>query len=295
LMGDSITSNIFQMGYAFQKGLIPLSLESILVAIELNGVAVEANKRAFSWGRLAAADPARITQLTGGSTPVEYAKESLDDFIASRAADLTAYQSAAYAGRYTAAVEQVREAEATAMPGRRNLEEAVARSLFKLMAYKDEYEVARLYTDPAYREKLAAQFDGEYKLKFHFAPPLLSPKDPVTGHPRKIEYGGWMETALKILAKFKFLRGSILDPFGRLGDRKLERGLIGEYGSMMDGVVKELTPDTYEIALELAALPMTIRGFGHIKYQAVETYQQDRQSLLQQLQSVTPVRAYAAE
>jgi indolepyruvate ferredoxin oxidoreductase len=295
LMGDSITSNIFQMGYAFQKELIPLSLDSILAAIELNGVAVEANKRAFSWGRLAAAEPARISHLTGGTASVEQTDESLDDFIARRVADLLAYQNAAYAKKYAAAVEQVRAAEAIVSPGRRDLEEAVARSLYKLMAYKDEYEVARLYTDPAYRGKLAMQFDGDYKLRFHFAPPILSPKDPVTGHPRKIDYGGWMESALKILARFKFLRGSILDPFGRLADRKLERSLIGEYGSMMDGVVKDLTLETYEAALQLAALPMTIRGFGHIKQQAVESYQQDRQRLLQQLQSAAHVRADAAE
>ena len=295
LMGDSIASNIFQMGYAFQKGLIPLSLASIAAAIRLNGVAVETNIRAFAWGRLAAADPVRVQNMIGGADERDAPEQSVDAFVEDRVSDLTAYQNAAYAARYRAGVAQVHEAEQRVAPGKRKLEEAVARSLYKLMAYKDEYEVARLYSSAAYKAKLAAQFDGDYSLKFYFAPPLLSPTDPVTGNPRKIEFGAWMGSVLSVLARFKFLRGTAFDPFGYLADRRLERRLIREYGALMESVVSDLSPANHETAIELAALPLQIRGFGHVKADAVADYELSRAQMLADFSAPMSVRADAAE
>ena len=234
LMGDSIATNAFMLGFAFQRGAIPLSLEAIQKAIELNGAAIEMNTLAFAWGRLAAHDLQRVVTAarfkSSGAAP---AKKTLDETIAFRAEFLTDYQDEAYANRYLADVERVRAAEAKAAPGSTELTEAFAKGLFKLMAYKDEYEVARLYSDGEFAKALQAQFDGDPGLKVLLAPPLIARRDKVTGHLQKREFGPWMFRAFGLLAKLKGLRGTALDIFGYTAERKMERALPGEYTAMI--------------------------------------------------------------
>jgi indolepyruvate ferredoxin oxidoreductase len=271
LMGDSIAANLFMMGYAWQKGLIPLSEASLLRAIELNGVAVGANKRSFLWGRRAAVDLKRVENT---ATPVQaivmQMPQSLDSILKKRVEFLTGYQDAAYAAQYAELVSQVREREAALGLGNK-LATAVAKSLFKLMAYKDEYEVARLYTDGRFVEQLKSQFEGEFSVKFNLAPPLFAKKD-AKGHLVKAEFGSWMWSAFKLLAKLKGLRGGSFDIFGYTAERKMERALIGEYRGMIEGVLGSLDASTHATAVELAALPEQIRGFGHVKEKAVAEY-----------------------
>src|SRR5215471_18776510 len=208
LMGDSIATNAFMLGFAFQKGAIPLSLEALLRAIEINGAAIEMNKQALTWGRLAAHDISRVRSVTQFKARTASPARTLDEIIAHRAKFLTGYQDQAYADRYLAAIEKVRKAEAAASPSSTELTEAIAKNLFKLMAYKDEYEVARLYTDGSFAKKLSEKFDGDFQLKFYLAPPIFAQRDPATGHLQKKEYGGWMIHAFRWLAKLKRLRGT---------------------------------------------------------------------------------------
>ncbi|HXP32321.1 MAG TPA: indolepyruvate ferredoxin oxidoreductase family protein [Stellaceae bacterium] len=270
LMGDSIATNLFMLGYAFQKGLLPLSLEAMERAIELNGVAIEANKRTFAWGRLAAHDRGRVQALVQAAAPPEPVQpQTLGTFIERRAADLRDYQDAAYAQRYRDAVALVAEAEKARVKGHAELAEAVARGLFKLMAYKDEYEVARLYTDGKFRAALQRQFEGDFRLEFHLAPPLLAVRDPETGHLLKRGYGSWMLPVFRILARLKRLRGTRFDLFGRSAERRMERRLIAEYDTMIRELVAALTPENHALAVAIAQLPEQIRGFGHIKERAI--------------------------
>ena len=264
LMGDSIAANIMLLGYAWQKGLVPLPAEAIEQAIELNGVAVDFNKQAFTWGRRAAQDPAVVERMAGAPEEATEAFD-LDAFIARRLSDLTAYQNAAYAARYKAVVDKVRTKEQALGAGSDALTEAVARSLFKLMAYKDEYEVARLYSAPAFRRSLRATFRGEKKVTVHLAPPLLSAKDPRTGHLQKREFGPWIFPVFRLLSAFKGLRGTALDPFGHTDERKMERALIGEFEATVETLLAKLTADNLALAVDIAELPQTMRGFGHIK------------------------------
>jgi indolepyruvate ferredoxin oxidoreductase len=265
LMGDSIATNAFMLGLAFQKGTIPLSLEAILRAIEINGAAVEMNKQAFTWGRLAAHDVARVRSVLQFRGRAVSTAKSLDEIIDTRAAFLREYQDAAYAQRYLAVVDKVRTAEARTAPASHELSEAVAKNLFKLMAYKDEYEVARLYTDGSFAEKLAEKFEGDFSLKFHLAPPILGRRDKATGHLRKREYGAWMLHALRGLARLKFLRGTAFDPFGHTAERRTERKLIADYLAMIDAHLPALKPEQLPLLARLARIPETIRGYGHIK------------------------------
>jgi indolepyruvate ferredoxin oxidoreductase len=269
LMGDSIATNAFMLGLAFQKGAIPLSLAAILRAIEINGAAIEMNKQAFSWGRLAAHDPARVRSGTQFRARAATSTRTLDESIAGRAQFLTDYQNRGYADRYLAAVAEVRKAEAEASPGSSMLTEAVAKNLFKLMAYKDEYEVARLYTDGTFTRKLEDKFEGDVRLKFHLAPPLLARRDKVTGHLQKKEYGGWMVHPLRLLARLKFLRGTAFDPFGYTAERQRERKLIDDYLAMIDQHIPALKAGQIPILARLARLPEMIRGYGHIKQQNI--------------------------
>ncbi|MFP6710724.1 MAG: indolepyruvate ferredoxin oxidoreductase family protein [Rhodospirillales bacterium] len=281
LLGDTMSTNIFLLGFAYQKGYLPLKASSLEEAISLNNVAVDMNLRAFAWGRVAAAEPERLAEFVGPSTQNDDTEFDLDQFIEDRKADLTSYQNAAYAERYQTTVTAIRDAEQKSTPGYINLTEAVARSLYKLMAYKDEYEVARLYTDGRYLEKLTAQFDGDYKLKFHFAPPLFASKDPVSGLPRKKEYGSLMWSALKILAPLKSLRGTPFDPFGYLAERKEERQLIRDFENTLKEIVSALTPENYATATELASLPLQIRGYGHVKSRAIKDVKSEEKKLLE--------------
>jgi indolepyruvate ferredoxin oxidoreductase len=268
LLGDSLATNLFMLGFAYQRGLVPVSAEAIERAVELNGQAVDFNRRAFRWGRRAAVDQALVAaRATPGEAvpPTHRLSETLDEVIARRAEFLTRYQNTAYAGRYTNWVERIRAAEAAVLPGSTALADTVARALFRLMAYKDEYEVARLYTDGDFLKRVAVQFEGDYKLKFHLAPPLVAERDPVTGHLKKSEYGPWMLTAFRLMARLKFLRGTALDIFGRSEERRAERQAIVDYKARLAEIVTALGTGNHAEAIALAAVPLDIRGFGHVK------------------------------
>ncbi|QJD90860.1 indolepyruvate ferredoxin oxidoreductase family protein [Duganella dendranthematis] len=279
LMGDSIATNMFMLGYAFQKGFVPLSEASLIKAIELNGVSVAFNKAAFNWGRTAAHDLASVTKLTAPAKVIEFKRiQTLDDIIAKRVELLTAYQDANYAKQYKSFVDQVRAEEAKLGKSTR-LAEAVARYYYKLMAYKDEYEVARLYTDGAFQQKIAGMFEGDIKLKFHLAPPLMAKHD-AQGHLIKKEFGPWMMKAFGVLAKFKGLRGTALDIFGYTAERKMERALIGEYRDTVAGLLPKLTAENLTQAVAIASIPEDIRGYGHVKERHLAAAKQKEAALL---------------
>jgi indolepyruvate ferredoxin oxidoreductase len=263
LLGDAIGSNILLMGYAWQKGLIPLQRDSIEAAIKLNGVAVDFNNRAFALGRLLATRPDEVLRLVEATRgpQTEPPAASLDDMISRRLADLTAYQDAAYAARFSALVAKARAAGGDA------LGEAVAKSLYKLMAYKDEYEVARLYSDGRFEAAYAAQFAGG-KPRVLLAPPLISRIDPVSGRPQKISFGPWIFSAFRLLARLKGLRGTRLDVFGYSEERRHERADIGAYEAEVERLCAEITPANIGLALAIARLPMDVRGFGPVKDKA---------------------------
>ena len=292
LMGDAIATNPFMLGFAYQRGLIPVSSEAIARAIELNGVAIEFNKRAFYWGRRAALDLAAVERI---AAPAKAAiPETLPEIVAHRRKHLTDYQDAAYADRYQALVDQVAAAERARMPGSDALARAVAKNYAKLLAYKDEYEVARLYTDGSFRDRLAQQFDGDFGLKVHLAPPLWAKRDSATGHLKKQAYGGWVLRAFELLAKFKSLRGTKLDPFGYTAERREERKLIAEYETLVADLATQLSPANHAAALALASLPETIRGFGHVKDASIEKAAARRVALLESFRN-PPAETRAAQ
>jgi indolepyruvate ferredoxin oxidoreductase len=266
LLGDSIATNPFMLGYAWQKGLIPVGLDALLRAIELNEVAVDANKRAFQWGRLAAVDIAKVREAAAPTLPPERPiAATLDGIVAARVDHLTGYQNEALARRYEKLVREVAAAEAAKTPGKTGLAVAVARYYAKLLAYKDEYEVARLYSDGRFRAALARQFEGDYRLEFNLAPPGIAERDEGTGHLKKRTFGAWMLPAFGVLAKLKFLRGTKFDPFGRTEERKTERALIADYENDVAEILARLTPATHAAAVALASVPEEIRGYGHVK------------------------------
>ncbi|MFV9654388.1 indolepyruvate ferredoxin oxidoreductase family protein [Pseudomonas sp. NY15366] len=266
LLGDSIATNLFMLGYAYQKGLVPVSAEAINKAIELNGVAIELNQQAFLWGRRAAHDLAAVEKVAAPKVVEAPHCSTLEEIVADRMQRLTAYQNAAYAERYRELIERVRKVDSDA---EQRLSKAVARYYFKLLAYKDEYEVARLYSDATFRKQLEAQFEGDYRLQFHLAPSWLSKRDAVTGEPRKRSFGPWMLKAFAVLARFKFLRGGALDPFGHSAERRLERELIEEYEANVAYLLAELNGGNYRTAVALAEIPEQIRGYGHVKEAAL--------------------------
>ncbi len=286
LLGESMGANMFMLGYAYQLGALPLSEEAIEKAIELNGQAVPMNLAAFSYGRRAAVDPAAIEALVG-PRPEEQNEslklsQSFAETVERREAYLTAYQSRRYARRYRKRVDKVRSAEAAKAPGQSALAEAVARYLFKLMAYKDEYEVARLYSDTAFLDRVKSSFDGNLRLEFHLAPPLFAKLDPTTGEPKKMSFGPWMLTAFGILKRFKFLRGTPLDIFGYNVDRRIERKLIADYEALLEKLVAELSPDNHPIAVALASIPEKIRGYGPVKQRHLEAAKAEEADLREQ-------------
>jgi indolepyruvate ferredoxin oxidoreductase len=346
LLGDAIGSNLFMLGHAWQRGLVPLSLESLMRAIELNGAAIDMNKTAFAWGRLSAIDlpavldaagiahadaatpadgvalalpllaprpseghesglqdallatrsedslrhvPAHGVAADGAAVPGDAAaplddarlSRSLDEVVARRAAFLRDYQGAGYARRYTDFVARVRAAEQARAPGSSDLAEAAARYLFKLMAYKDEYEVARLYASGEFRRRLEQQFEGDYKLHFHLAPPLLAKRD-AEGRLLKREYGPWVFTAFRVLAKLRFLRGTPLDPFGYTAERRVERALVGAYEKTVGGLLDDLRMGNVALATQIASVPEQIRGYGHVKHAHLERAKAREADLLQE-------------
>jgi len=263
LLGDSLYTNPLLLGYAWQQGRVPLGHEALMRAFELNGTQVDNNKAAFEWGRRCAHDLAAVQAMFTAAQVIQFVKKpSLDEMVKKRVDFLTGYQDAAYAQQYAAFVAQVRQAEG-ALKGTR-LSEAVARYLFKLMAYKDEYEVARLHTDAAFTGKIAEMFEGDYKIVHHLAPPILG-KVNAQGQPVKQAFGAWMRPALGWLAKLKGLRGTALDVFGKTEERRTERALIGEYRACIEELLRGLKADNLAAAVEIASLPEDIRGYGHVK------------------------------
>ncbi len=300
LLGNSIGGNMFMLGYAYQAGALPLSAEAIERAIEMNGEAVAMNVAAFRYGRRAVVDPAALEALVKPAP--ELANDSLKlsqsfaETVDRRETFLTAYQSARYARRYRALVEKMRNAEAIKAPGQTALSEAVARYLFKLMAYKDEYEVARLYTDTSFVERVKSGFEGDnLRFEFHLAPPLLARRDKVTGEPKKMSFGPWMLDVFRVLAKFKFLRGTPFDPFGYTAERRTERRLIAEYYDLLADVAERLTPDNHHLAVALAALPEKIRGFGHVKQRHLAAAKAEEKALREQFDAGSAPFLKAAE
>jgi len=282
LLGDAVASNMFLLGYAWQKGLVPVGREAIFRAIEVNNVAVDFNKQAFTWGRRAAHDLKAVrSQLQDKVEPFE-PLENLDDIVAYRAALLAEYQNEGYAAEYRAFVDRVRSAEERAKPGEQRLSAAVAKSLHKLMAYKDEYEVARLFTSGEFKKRLEQQFRGGYKLKFHMAPPVLAKKDPDSGRPVKRSFPGWTLHGFRVLARLKFLRGTPLDPFGYSTERKTERRLIAEYRQTIDAMLADLDAGNYDLTVQIAELPQQMRGFGHVKLANIEKAKAEEKRLLDQ-------------
>jgi indolepyruvate ferredoxin oxidoreductase len=299
LLGQSIGANMFMLGYAYQIGALPISPEAIEKAIEMNGEAVAMNVAAFRFGRRAAADPAAVEALVKPAP--EAARDSLrisesfEEMVARRVAFLTAYQNKRYAARYKDLVEQVKTAEAAGAPGECALTETVARYLFKLMAYKDEYEVARLYTDSNFIDQVKAGFDGDLKLEFHLAPPMLARRDPQTGEPKKMSFGPWMLSAFRLLAKLKVLRGTPFDIFGYSDERKTERKLIADYAAMLGEIMAGLTPGNHRIAVALASVPEKIRGYGHVKARHLTAAKAEEKALLEEFRSGPAIALKAAE
>ena len=283
LLGDSLGANLMLTGFAWQRGMIPINEASLLEAIELNGVAIDWNKEAFAWGRRLAHQPVLIDKFLGQVETVQpliFTPTATTDWVAKYSKELTDYQNKDYAARYRALVEKVVAAENGATSTRTELATAVAKAAYKLMAYKDEYEVARLYSAPEFLQKLEEQFEGDYTLEFNLAPPIIAPKDKTTGKPTKIQIGPWMFKAFGLLAKFKFLRGTKFDPFGYFEERKMERGLIEKYFETIERLLQNLNADNHALAVEIAELPMTIRGYGHVKHENVQEAQEKLEVLL---------------
>lgn len=273
LLGDTIATNLFMVGYAYQKGLIPLSQEAIFKALELNGVAVEFNQQAFMWGRRAVVDFADVEEISGVKEKRFAKLETLAEVVDYRAEDLVGYQSKRYANKYRKRMAAVASAAAQAGANTETFNLAVAKALHRVMAYKDEYEVARLYSDGRFEQQLKEVFEGDIKLKFHMAPPLLSKKDPTTGHLRKREFGGYVFSLFKLLAPLKRVRGSKLDIFGYSAERKLERGLIDELNQTIDTLLEGLTEDKLQHAVQIIELVLDVRGYGHVKEANYAQYQ----------------------
>jgi indolepyruvate ferredoxin oxidoreductase len=277
LLGDTVYANIIMLGFAWQDGLVPASLPALLRAIELNGVAVERNKQAFAWGRIARADPDFLPKPTH-ATPTT---ETLDEMIARRSVFLAEYQNRAYADRYEAMVARVRHAESALAS--EALTEAVARSLFKLMAYKDEYEVARLHMGTDFLDELRREFEGDFRVQYHLAPPFIPAKTDARGRPRKRAFGQWMQTPLKVLARLKFLRGTPFDLFGYAAERRAERELIAWYERQIGTILDKIAPERRSDLLAIAKAPMDIRGYGPMKEAAIPKVKAEVARLLEGL------------
>jgi len=300
LLGNSIGANMFMLGYAYQLGALPLTAEAIEKAIEMNGEAVPMNIAAFRYGRRAAIDPAALEALIDPRGAEENdsfrLSQSFDETVARRIAFLTAYQSARYARHYREWVEKVRAAEAENAPGQCGLAEAVARYLFKLMAYKDEYEVARLYSDTSFVERVKSTFAGDnLRFEFHLAPPLLARRNPVTGEPKKMSFGPWILKAFAVLSKFKFLRGTPLDPFAYSLERRSERQLIADYEALLTEIVADLNPANHPTAVALATIPEKIRGFGPVKQRHLAAAKAEEAALHERFRSGAAPFLKAAE
>ena len=265
LLGNSISTNMFMLGFAWQRGWVPVSRAALLRSIELNAVAAADNQLAFEWGRRAAFDPEAVERLASKDELPRHLSQGLDEVIARRREFLVSYQDEAYAQRYAELVDKVRTAEARAVPGSTRLAECVARGAFRLLSCKDEYEVARLFGDARFRRALKTTFDGQLRIRLHLAIPLLGRPNPLTGETAKRSYGPWIFPVLRVLAKFKTLRATPLDIFGFTAERRMERALSDDYVRTVHALVEGLQPDNHALACEIASLPDQIRGFGPVK------------------------------
>jgi indolepyruvate ferredoxin oxidoreductase len=283
LLGDTVYANVMMLGAAWQAGLVPVSLEALTRAIALNGVAVAANGQALAWGRIAVADPTALRAALG---PEASAPDDLDAVIARRTDFLAAYQDAAYAARYRDRVERLRAAEAAR--GGEALTDAAARSLFKLMAYKDEYEVARLHLLPGFEAQIAEGFEGDYRIVHHLAPPLLAAGRDARGRPKKRAFGPWVRKAFALLAPMKRLRGSPFDPFGYTAERRMERELVAWFEALVDGLIERVGTADRDGLLAIARAPMEIRGYGPVKHEAVDKVRAEVARLWSQLDAPRP-------
>jgi len=295
LVGDSIGANLFMMGFAWQQGLIPLSHAALMRAVELNGVAVEDNKRAFLWGRRAAVDLPAVEKVAEavGAPPAPDIAHTLDDIVARRVDYLTQYQDAAYAQRYNDLVTRVRAVETGRTPGHEDLTEAVARNYFKLLAIKDEYEVARLYCRKEFRADLDAMFEGDFRVRVHLAPPLFARRDPDTGHMLKSSYGPWIFRLFPLLARLKSLRGTVCDIFGYPSERRVERRLAAEYKATVEELLSMLDANNRTLAVEIASLPDRMRGFGHVKANAIREAKAREAELMTAFRANEPISSAA--
>ena len=274
LLGDTVFSNMLMAGYAWQMGLVPVSLKALMRAIELNGVAIEKNRAAFHWGRLAAANPDYVAeQLSPNKDRINPLPQSFDDLKAFHERFLTEYQDANYAARYSILIERVRSAEESIAPGQTLLTEKVARAYYKLLAIKDEYEVARLYTNGAFDKELNKTFEGNFKVKFHLAPPIFGAKNGPLGRPKKYEFGSWMKSAFGLMRRMRFLRGTALDIFGYNAERKAQRAMITDYEALVEDILNQLNDRNYAAAIDLAGAVLEVRGFGPVFEEALEAYQ----------------------
>ena len=288
--GDAIATNVMMLGYASQMGALPVGVDALMQAIELNGVAVASNKLAFNWGRRIAVKPDEAIRLLNEANGAPGEPVTLEQLIERRAEFLAGYQDAAYAARYRSLVEKVQQAEAK-LGKKRDLTNAVIRFYFKLMAYKDEYEVARLYTDGSFEKHLKKTFDGDLKLTFNLAPPIFSGKPLPNGRPRKKEYGQYMMPVFKLLAKMKRFRGGTFDVFGYSAERKMERRLISDYQAMIESLLPNLNADNHRFATALARYPDEIRGYGVVKETAVEKAEKNKATLLAQFKNPPAITA----
>ncbi len=287
--GDAVVSNLMMVGFAMQRGLLPLTAASIERAIEINGASVEKNIEAFRYGRLIATDNEIIKLFPNGNEEIK----SEDDLESKRIKFLTDYQNSAYAEQYCAALANIRSAE-RAVGTAGALSDAAAQALFKLMTYKDEYEVARLFSHPDFTAKLNEQFEGAFEVRYNLAPPLFAKKDPITGHLLKSEFGSWLGRVFPLMARMKVVRGTIWDIFGYTAERRTERQLIKEFEIVLDEVAGTLTIGNFAIAQRIVTSPMQVRGYGHIKDAAVQKYRSELGSLLEQYRNTT-VTTLAAE
>jgi indolepyruvate ferredoxin oxidoreductase len=295
LMGDAIATNMFMLGYAFQKGWVPVSAEALERAIELNGVAVEFNCKSFLWGRRAAVDLERVRRIATPADVIpidQHFSRNLDELVERRVKFLTGYQDAAYAEKYRTLVEKVHTAEKEKINSSK-LTEAVARYYAKLLAYKDEYEVARLHCGGEMRKKIEGMFEGDYKVVYHLAPPLFAKTDPLTGEPKKIKFGPWMGAIFRVLAALKGLRGTSFDVFSYTAERRMERALIAEYEADVEKLLAKLSTGNHSLAVQIASIPEEIRGFGHIKTRNVATARKKRTELLGKFETAHAERAAA--
>ncbi|GAA5235707.1 indolepyruvate ferredoxin oxidoreductase family protein [Verticiella sediminum] len=303
LLGDSLATNMFMLGFAYQRGLIPVGAEAIDAAIVLNGAAQQMNRDAFLWGRRTALDPAAVERLLAARQAAAGAGVSpapvrdLEEAIGMRGRFLAGYQDEAYARRYAALVERVRAAEQRQFPGRGELAAAAAKYYFKLLAYKDEYEVARLYTESGFLDRVSGLFEGSYKLVFNLAPPLLS-RPGAAGRPAKREFGPWIVPVFRLLARLRFLRGTAFDVFGYAADRRQDRLLIEQYEQTVETILGRLEGGngavSYDTAVALLSLPEQIRGYGHVRARHIEKTRQRERELLDALHRRTVVLKRAA-